>query len=62
MKAYVITAGVLFALLTLVHVWRIVEEGMQSLANPFFIVSTAISTAMSVWALLALRSPASRRE
>ena len=34
MKAYVITTGVVFGLLTLVHVWRAIEEGPQLAPNP----------------------------
>lgn len=49
MKAFVATAGIVFALLVVVHVWRSVEEG-QGVTNPFFIGVTVIAAAFSVWA------------
>ena len=56
MKTYVVVTGSLFAVLTAVHVWRVVVE--RSVAtNPFFLTVTAISTVLAVWAArLALRA------
>ena len=34
MRAYVMTTGVLFGLITLAHVWRVIEEG-RGLAGCF---------------------------
>jgi hypothetical protein len=34
MKAYVMTTGILFGLLTMAHVWRVVEEGRHLAADP----------------------------
>jgi hypothetical protein len=53
-RAYVATTGVIFALLTLAHLWRVVAEGRQ-VADAFFILVTAAAAAMSVWAWRVLR-------
>ena len=50
MKAYVLTTGVVFGLLTLAHVWRVVAEGTQVATNPSFVLITIAAAAMSVWA------------
>jgi hypothetical protein len=55
MKAYVATTGVLFASITVAHVWRAYEEGRGVAHDPFFLVLTAIAAAFSVWALVLLR-------
>lgn len=54
MTAYVATTGVIFGLLTLAHLWRIVEEGSH-VANPAFIVITLASGALCLWAARVLR-------
>ena len=43
MKAYVITTGVLFALLVVVHVWRAIEEGPHVATDPAYIIITALA-------------------
>jgi len=55
MKAYVISTGSLFALITLVHVWRVIAEGPQLLTSPWWILTTVISAGLSVWAWRLLR-------
>jgi hypothetical protein len=50
MKAYVITTGAIFGLLTLLHIWRaIVERPMAT--EPWFILLTIASAALCVWAI-----------
>jgi hypothetical protein len=49
MKAYVIITGVVFGLLTLAHVWRIIEEGPRVL-NPWWILITVAAAAICLWA------------
>jgi hypothetical protein len=57
MKAYVITTGAVFGLLTLVHIWRATEEPHLA-KEPWYILLTLASTLLCVWALrLLLRSP-----
>ena len=50
MKAYLVTSGSLFALLALVHVWRLAEEGWGPAGNPWFVATTPVAAALSVWA------------
>lgn len=56
MRSYIITSGVLFGLLVLVHGFRLVVEGLGPLSNPIFLVSTLSSVGMSVWAWFALKA------
>jgi hypothetical protein len=50
MKAYLITSGMVFGLLTLAHVWRIIEEGMHAATNPWFVLTTVIVASLNLWA------------
>ena len=47
MKTYVVATGLLFALLTLVHLWRIVEEPHLA-SDPWFVLATAVSAALCI--------------
>jgi len=61
MKTYVMVTGVVFALLTLAHIWRGIEEGRQLAAQPWFILLTLASAALCFWAFRLLwRWPRSR--
>jgi hypothetical protein len=60
MKAYVVTTGVLFGLLTVVHLWRIVEEWPHLATDPFYLLVTAAAAALGVWAWRLLRLPRPR--
>ena len=55
MKAYVMTTGAVFGLLTLAHVWRVIVEGPHMATDPFFIVITVAAAALSLWAWRLLR-------
>ena len=55
MKAYVITTGAIFGLLTVAHVLRIVIENPRLATDPGFIVLTAVSAALCLWAVFVLR-------
>ena len=55
MKAYVVTTGAIFGLLTIVHIWRVVEEGPRLAKDPWFILITATSTVLCLWALRLMR-------
>jgi hypothetical protein len=59
MKAYVITTGTVFALITLAHVARVFAEGAYLLREPAFIVTSAIAVALCVWAFRVLARLAS---
>jgi len=59
MKAYLATTGILFAVLTVLHVWRLVVEGPGIRAEFWTIAGGSIlSAVLALWALkllLALR-------
>ena len=55
MKAYLITTGSLFGVLTVLHVWRIIEEGPHLARNPWWILITIAAAALAVWAWRLLR-------
>ncbi len=55
MKAYVITSGVIFALLAIAHIARILVENRHLVTEPVFVVITLISAGLSIWAWLVLR-------
>ena len=55
MRGYVITCGVIFASITVAHLWRIAVESRELARDPFFVAVTAFSAVMSAWALLLLR-------
>jgi hypothetical protein len=50
MKTYVITTGVVFGVLALLHLWRAIAEGPQLASDPWFLVITVIAAALSLWA------------
>jgi hypothetical protein len=50
MKAYVIATGIIFALVTLAHIWRAWVEGPGLAKDPWFIGVTVLTVALSVWA------------
>ena len=60
MKAYVITTGVVFGLLTIAHVLRIIGENHALAADPAYIAITAASAALCVWAFVVLRRASPR--
>ena len=55
MKTCVMTTGALFGVLVLVHIWRAIEEGRELATSPGFILLTAASAALSLWALRLVR-------
>ena len=50
MKAYVITTGTVFGALTLVHLWRIMEEGAHLATNPWYALVTVAAAGLGLWA------------
>ena len=57
MKAYVITTGVVFGLITVAHLLRFVMESSHLATEPVFILLTVASAALTIWATwLVLRS------
>jgi hypothetical protein len=57
MRAYVITTGIAFGVLVVVHILRPIEEGPQLLKEPPFIITTVAAAALFVWAMTLLRRP-----
>ena len=56
MKAYVATTGLVFGILTLVHLWRIAVEGLHLLTNPWWVGVTIAAVALAAWAWRVWRS------
>ena len=60
MKAYLVTTGAVFSLITLAHIWRMIDEGSHRAADPTYLLLTAAAAALGVWAwrllLLSTRS------
>jgi hypothetical protein len=55
MRAYIITTGVIFGLITIAHLLRFVTEGSRLATEPVFILLTLLSAALSIWAWQVLR-------
>ena len=55
MKAYVMTTGAVFALLTLAHLLRIIVEGPHLAKDPFWVLITIAAAGLCVWAVWLLR-------
>lgn len=49
MKTYVMATGTVFGLITLAHLWRMVEE-RQMATEPWYILITVVTAILSVWA------------
>jgi tellurite resistance protein TehA-like permease len=54
MRAYVMTTGVVFGLLVAAHVWRALVEGPHLLADPLWMLITAVAAAFCAWAFRVL--------
>jgi hypothetical protein len=50
MKAYVITTGAVFGLLTLAHIWRVFEEGPHLMTEVPWVLITVAAAALCLWA------------
>jgi hypothetical protein len=50
MKAYVITTGVVFGLITVAHILRAIQEGPHLATAPWFILLTIAAAALCLWA------------
>jgi hypothetical protein len=54
MKAYLITTGTVFGLITLAHVYRMYVEGPRLAKEPVFLLLTFLAAGLSLWAWLLL--------
>ena len=50
MKTYLMTTGIIFALITVAHIWRIFAEGSRLAMDPLFGILTVATAALSCWA------------
>jgi hypothetical protein len=50
MKAYVLTTGIVFALIVAAHVARVFAEGPRLLKEPSFVVTSLIAVLLVAWA------------
>jgi hypothetical protein len=50
MKAYLIVTGIVFAMITAAHVWRVAAEGPALAKNPLFLALTALAAGLTFWA------------
>ena len=55
-KAYVITSGAIFGLLTIMHILRIIMENRHLASDPSFILLTLVSAVLFGWAVQVFRS------
>ena len=55
MKAYLISTGALFGLLTLIHIRRAIDERHLA-TEPWYILITLASTVLCLWAVRLLRT------
>ena len=55
MKAYLITTGTVFGLITAAHIWRIFAEGSHLATDPVFLLLTLLAAGLSFWAWSLLR-------
>ncbi len=62
MRAYVITTGVIFALLVLMHLARVLAEGPGLVRDPVFVIFTGLSAALAGWSLWLVVSARKERE
>jgi hypothetical protein len=57
MKAYLITTGTVFGLITVAHICRMFAEGPRLAREPVFLLLTLLAAGLSVWAwILVARS------
>lgn len=59
MKAYVVTTGVIFALLTVAHVLRMFTESHDLAENFWYVAITLLTAALSAWAWYVLHRASS---
>jgi hypothetical protein len=55
MKAYVITTGAVFGLITLAHLFRVIVEGSHLARDPIYILLTLVAAGLCLWAWRVLR-------
>ena len=56
MKAYLLTTGTVFGLITVAHIWRMISEFHSIVREPAYLALTIVSGAFCLWALRLLRT------
>jgi hypothetical protein len=56
MKAYLITTGLVFGLITVLHVVHAYSEGWRRATDPFFMLTTALALGLCLWSVYLLRA------
>ena len=51
MKAYVVTTGIVFGLITVAHIWRGIAEGPRVAGQLWFILLTVFVAALCGWSV-----------
>ena len=58
MRCFVIVAGIVFAIIFVLHIARIFAEGTWLLHEPMFILTSLLSLGVAIWAaVLIVRRP-----
>ena len=55
MKAYLITTGALFGLLTVAHIVRVIMENPGLVRDPFYVLITLLTAVLCGWAFYLVR-------
>jgi len=55
MKAYLLTTGTVFGLITVSHIWRVVVESTGLVRDPWFVALTVLAAGLCAWAFRLLR-------
>jgi hypothetical protein len=55
MKAYIMTTGAVFGLITLAHILRIIMEGPHLATEPLYVLLTLLTAGLTFWAWRLLR-------
>ena len=55
MKAYLMTTGTIFGLITVAHLWRIFSEWPRLATEPLYLLLTVAAAALCFWAWRLLR-------
>jgi uncharacterized membrane protein len=58
MRTYALVTGAIFALLVVVHIWRMMVESHDLASEPWYILITVVAALLSAWAFyVARRTP-----
>ena len=55
MKAFLWTTGIVFALITVAHIWRVFAESAALARDPWFILISLVAAGLSIWSFRLLR-------